>query len=302
MRRSTGPRSRRSGRRRWRTRTRTSPSGETWHYRVVASNAEGAGPPSNEVSATVPAEPPPNPEPPSAPTALSAAATDSAINLSWSVPDDDGGASIDGYEIYRGESASELAPYDTVGVVTDLPGHRGRAGRDLVLRGRGVQRGRPRRALAHRQRDRPGAATGRSSIGSDALGDAGQRIGPSELDGAHRRRRGIGQRLPGLPRDRLRQPGAGGDARQRTDVEQHRPDQRPDLLVPGRGGELRRPRPAVERGQRHPGHRALAASVAEGHEAGRGWPAPDLAGAQPPPEARRSRPTGSTGPMAPVPR
>ena len=67
---------------------------------------------------TVPAEPPPNPEPPSAPTAFSAAAADSAINLSWSVPDDDGGASIDGYEIYRGESASELALYDTVGVVT----------------------------------------------------------------------------------------------------------------------------------------------------------------------------------------
>ena len=58
------------------------------------------------------------PDPPSAPNSLSAAATESTIDLSWSVPDDDGGASIDGYEIYRGASASELAPYDTVGVVT----------------------------------------------------------------------------------------------------------------------------------------------------------------------------------------
>jgi subtilisin family serine protease len=85
--------------------------GETWHYRVVASNAEGASPPSNEASATVPSTPPPDPEAPSAPT-LSAEATESSIELSWTTPADDGGAQIIGYQIYRGPSATELAFLD----------------------------------------------------------------------------------------------------------------------------------------------------------------------------------------------
>ncbi len=90
---------------------------DTWHYRVDATNDIGTTP-SNVVAATVPAEPPPDPVPPSAP-ALSASATETTIELSWTVPDDDGGDSIDGYQIHRGPSASELAPYDTVGLVTD---------------------------------------------------------------------------------------------------------------------------------------------------------------------------------------
>jgi fibronectin type 3 domain-containing protein len=89
---------------------------ETWHYRVDATNDIGTTP-SNVVTATVPAEPPPDPVPPSAPT-LSASATDTTIELSWTVPEDDGGDSIDGYEIHRGPSASELVPYDSAGVVT----------------------------------------------------------------------------------------------------------------------------------------------------------------------------------------
>ncbi|HEX7171117.1 MAG TPA: S8 family serine peptidase [Candidatus Limnocylindria bacterium] len=91
---------------------------ETWQYRVDASNDIGATP-SNVVTVTVPAEPPPDPVPPSAP-ALSASATETTIELSWTVPDDDGGESIDGYEIHRGPSASELALYDTVGLVTSF--------------------------------------------------------------------------------------------------------------------------------------------------------------------------------------
>ena len=92
-------------------------TGETWHYRVVATNSEGSGPPSNEVSATVPATPPPDPEPPSAPT-LTAGATESSIELSWTVPADDGGAQLMGYEIYRGLSAGDLESYASVGLVT----------------------------------------------------------------------------------------------------------------------------------------------------------------------------------------
>lgn len=84
---------------------------ETWHYHVVATNSEGSSPASNEVSVTVPSEPPPDPEPPSAPS-LSAEATESAIELSWSVPSDDGGAPISHYEVYRGPSATELTLLD----------------------------------------------------------------------------------------------------------------------------------------------------------------------------------------------
>ena len=91
---------------------------ETWHYRVDAANAIGTTA-SNVASATVPAEPPPDPVPPSAPT-LSASATEATIELSWTVPNDDGGDWIDGYEVHRGPSASELAPYASVGLVTDF--------------------------------------------------------------------------------------------------------------------------------------------------------------------------------------
>ena len=46
---------------------------------------------------------PPPPTAPSAPT-LSATAGDGSVALSWTTPSDDGGASISGYEIYRGGS------------------------------------------------------------------------------------------------------------------------------------------------------------------------------------------------------
>jgi subtilisin family serine protease len=91
--------------------------GETWEYQVVASNAAGTGPPSNVVSVTVPLVPPPDPEPPSAPT-LTASATEASIDLGWTVPADDGGALIGGYEIYRGPSADALTLFDSVGSTT----------------------------------------------------------------------------------------------------------------------------------------------------------------------------------------
>ena len=89
---------------------------QTWQYRVDASNSVGSTA-SNVVTVTVPAEPPPDPVPPSAPT-LTASATETTIELSWSVPADDGGDAIDGYEIHRGPSASELALHAIVGTGT----------------------------------------------------------------------------------------------------------------------------------------------------------------------------------------
>jgi subtilisin len=49
--------------------------------------------------------PPPDPDPPSAP-ALTATAGNASVKLDWTVPADDGGADISGYEIYRRTSGS----------------------------------------------------------------------------------------------------------------------------------------------------------------------------------------------------
>ena len=58
----------------------------------------------------------PDPEPPSAPT-LTAEATPTSVDLTWTAPADNGGAPVSGYEIYRGDSAGAAVLYDTVGAV-----------------------------------------------------------------------------------------------------------------------------------------------------------------------------------------
>ncbi len=86
-------------------------AGTTRHYRVRAINSVGPGPPSKVASATTaedddsddddPPDPPPPPPPanaPGAPTNLTARADgQTAIDLSWTAPTDDGGAPITGY-------------------------------------------------------------------------------------------------------------------------------------------------------------------------------------------------------------
>lgn len=88
--------------------------GETWFYQVAAVNSAGSGARSNEVGATVPTPPPA--QPPSAP-GLSATAGDRLVDLSWTVPADDGGAAVTGYEIYRGTAPGSLAWVASVGDV-----------------------------------------------------------------------------------------------------------------------------------------------------------------------------------------
>ena len=67
----------------------------TYHYRISAINSAGTGNPSNIDHATTDAA-----SAPDAPTGLSATASGrTAINLSWTAPSDDGGATITGYQI-----------------------------------------------------------------------------------------------------------------------------------------------------------------------------------------------------------
>ncbi len=68
--------------------------GQTRHYQVSAINSAGTGAPSSAASATTDANAP------DAPTSLSATANGTTrIDLSWTAPADDGGASITGYKI-----------------------------------------------------------------------------------------------------------------------------------------------------------------------------------------------------------
>ena len=91
-------------------------AGETYWYEVAAVNSAGTGARSNELSATIPETPPPDPVPPSAPT-LSASAGDGSVTLTWTEPTDDGGASVTGYEIHRGTASGSETLLTTVGPV-----------------------------------------------------------------------------------------------------------------------------------------------------------------------------------------
>ena len=84
-------------------------AGTTRHYRVSAINSAGTGPASNSDSATTEQA---SAAAPGAPTGLTATADgQTEIDLSWTAPSDDGGASITGYKIEvstNGSSWSDL--------------------------------------------------------------------------------------------------------------------------------------------------------------------------------------------------
>ncbi|MFP4545447.1 MAG: fibronectin type III domain-containing protein [Methanomassiliicoccales archaeon] len=81
-------------------------SGQTYYYKVSASNSKGWGPNSSEVSAT-PVRPI-TPSEPSEPLNLSTTTSGDRISLSWDAPEDTGGYSIDYYKVYRGTSSDSM--------------------------------------------------------------------------------------------------------------------------------------------------------------------------------------------------
>ncbi len=70
-------------------------NGQTYHYYVTAINDAGESSPSSEASA--------KPQgPPSPPQNLQAVAGDGYVDMSWDEPDDDGGSTVTGYNVYSG--------------------------------------------------------------------------------------------------------------------------------------------------------------------------------------------------------
>ncbi len=88
--------------------------GTTYYYYVKAVNSAGASMASNEISGTPLA--PQNA--PSSPQNLKATAGINSVNLTWTAPASNGGATITGYQIYRGTSAGSETLYQTVANVT----------------------------------------------------------------------------------------------------------------------------------------------------------------------------------------
>lgn len=86
-------------------------NGQTYYYIISAYNNIGEGRNSTEISAT----PMTTPNPPS--TVL-AVATSSSINISWTVPTDDGGSPITNYIVYKSKDGASYNQLVTVSATT----------------------------------------------------------------------------------------------------------------------------------------------------------------------------------------
>ena len=75
-------------------------NGIAYYYVILATNAIGAGPPSNEGVATP--QVPPTLTVPGPPSGLTAASLPGLIRLNWTAPGSSGGSDISSYRVYRG--------------------------------------------------------------------------------------------------------------------------------------------------------------------------------------------------------
>ena len=90
--------------------------GVAYYFIVKAVSSEGSSAPSNEATAT------PAVTPPGAPTGLTATAGNGEALLSWTAPASDGGAPIEGYNIYQGTSSGgeNLTPINGGTLITSM--------------------------------------------------------------------------------------------------------------------------------------------------------------------------------------
>ena len=89
-------------------------NGTTYTFTVLAINGSGAGP---ESVASNPVTPAP-PTVPGAPTGLTGASRDSAVSLTWTAPDADGGSAITGYRITPFIGSNAQTPVNTGNTAT----------------------------------------------------------------------------------------------------------------------------------------------------------------------------------------
>jgi fibronectin type 3 domain-containing protein len=89
-------------------------NGTLYYYKVTAVNSVGESTRSNELSAT----PSQAATVPGAPTLNTATGRNGTVALAWSAPGSNGGASITGYNVYRGTSAGSETLLATLGNVT----------------------------------------------------------------------------------------------------------------------------------------------------------------------------------------
>ena len=83
-------------------------NGTTYYYVIVATNAIGASPPSNEASATPTSST--TAVPPSAPMSVTATNPAGHNHLQWNPPSSNGGAPVTSYRIYRGTAPGAEGP------------------------------------------------------------------------------------------------------------------------------------------------------------------------------------------------
>jgi subtilase family serine protease len=87
-------------------------NGQVYYYKVTAANSVGESLASNEVSAAPVAAP--TATVPGAPTGMTAsAANGKGVNLTWSAPSSNGGASITSYQVYRRTASGTYSLYSS---------------------------------------------------------------------------------------------------------------------------------------------------------------------------------------------
>ena len=79
---------------------------ETYFYKIQAVNVAGPGKDSPSVGVWVQQ----GPASPSVPTSAEAEISKGGVRLSWGPPDDDGGGTITGYQIYRSDTVHQSSP------------------------------------------------------------------------------------------------------------------------------------------------------------------------------------------------